>query len=444
MARPPIQRLPILLGLTGVWLLSGCSIARQSTGDPASRAGPRWFKGNTHTHSLWSDGNDFPEMVVDWYRQRDYDFLGLSDHNILSAAEKWKSVAAVISRAGGDDVMSKYIARFGESWVLRRNVTTEEGTRIDVRLRTLEEFRPKFEKKGEFILIQAEEITDRFERHQIHINAVGLAELIRPQRGTSVRDTIRNNLRAVKQQEQRLGTPIIAHLNHPNFGFSVTAEDLAHVLEEEFFEVYNGHPGINHTGDDLHAGDERIWDIANTIRLGELNARPLYGVATDDSHNYHGRGNVTPGRGWIMVRADRLEKDAIIEAMQRGAFYASSGVTLKDVRFEAGRLDIEIDARPGVQYVTEFIGTRTGYDITSTPVLDEQGQEVDTTRRYSSDIGEVLATSRGRKASYTFKGDELYVRATITSSEDPLNPSYEGQKQQAWVQPVGWKKHVNK
>ena len=29
----------------------------------------RWFKGNTHTHSLWSDGNDFPEMIVDWYKK---------------------------------------------------------------------------------------------------------------------------------------------------------------------------------------------------------------------------------------------------------------------------------------------------------------------------------------------------------------------------------------
>ena len=23
-----------------------------------------WYKGNTHTHSLWSDGNDFPEMIA--------------------------------------------------------------------------------------------------------------------------------------------------------------------------------------------------------------------------------------------------------------------------------------------------------------------------------------------------------------------------------------------
>ena len=26
-----------------------------------------WYKGNTHTHSLWSDGNDFPEMIAKYY-----------------------------------------------------------------------------------------------------------------------------------------------------------------------------------------------------------------------------------------------------------------------------------------------------------------------------------------------------------------------------------------
>ena len=35
---------------------------------------PRWWKGNIHTHSLWSDGNDFPEMISEWYRTHDYNF----------------------------------------------------------------------------------------------------------------------------------------------------------------------------------------------------------------------------------------------------------------------------------------------------------------------------------------------------------------------------------
>ncbi len=52
----------------------------------------RWYKGNTHTHTLWSDGDDFPELVLDWYKSRDYDFIAISDHNTLADKEFWKEV----------------------------------------------------------------------------------------------------------------------------------------------------------------------------------------------------------------------------------------------------------------------------------------------------------------------------------------------------------------
>ena len=58
----------------------------------------RWFKGNTHTHSLWSDGNDLPEMIVDWYKNEGYDFLALSDHNTLSRGQRWMPVKQVDKR----------------------------------------------------------------------------------------------------------------------------------------------------------------------------------------------------------------------------------------------------------------------------------------------------------------------------------------------------------
>ena len=47
----------------------------------------QWFKGNTHTHTLWSDGDAAPEVAAAWYRDHGYDFLVLSDHNILSEGE---------------------------------------------------------------------------------------------------------------------------------------------------------------------------------------------------------------------------------------------------------------------------------------------------------------------------------------------------------------------
>ena len=49
------------------WLLAGLLSASALAADPA--AAFRWWKGNLHTHSLWSDGDDFPEMVADWYKR---------------------------------------------------------------------------------------------------------------------------------------------------------------------------------------------------------------------------------------------------------------------------------------------------------------------------------------------------------------------------------------
>lgn len=393
----------------------------------------RWYKGNLHTHSLWSDGNDYPEMICDWYASHGYHFLALSDHNILSQGEKWvpESQAA---RRGAIDALRRYRARFGEEWV----ETRERDGQQEVRLKALSEFRSLVEKPGEFLLIQGEEITDHFGSLPIHINATNLVELIRPQGGESVRDTIARNLRAINEQRLRVGRPILAHLNHPNYGYAVTAEDMAAVSEERFFEIYNGHPAVAHLGDEQHVGLERMWDIANTIRLAELQSPPLYGLATDDSHNYFGMRDSSPGRGWVMVRADRLEPAAIVNAIERGDFYASSGVSLNDIQFDAasGRLTIQIEAEPGVEYSTRFIGTREGFDKSSHPVEDDQGQELSVTRVYSPDVGETLQTVSGATPTYQMTSDELYVRAVITSTKPHSNPSYEDQSEQAWVQPV--------
>src|SRR5690606_12207599 len=62
----------------------------------------RWWKGNLHTHTFWSDGNDFPEMTAEWYRRRGYNFLALSDHNVLSQGQRWMA-EETLKRRGGDD-----------------------------------------------------------------------------------------------------------------------------------------------------------------------------------------------------------------------------------------------------------------------------------------------------------------------------------------------------
>ena len=402
--------------------------------EPADAKSLRWYKGNTHTHSLWSDGNDFPEMIAEWYKTHDYHFLALSDHNILSRGEKWIDAETPAKRSNLG-ALERYQKRFGDKWVEIRK--TETGR--EVRLKPLDQFRSMFEKPGEFLMIEAEEITDSALSKPVHINASNLVELIRPQGGATVREAIANNLIAVERQSRRVGRPILAHVNHPNFGYAVTAEDLAAVVEERFFEIYNGHPGVNQLGDETHVSLERMWDIANTIRIADMKLPPLNGLATDDSHNYEGPRGATPGRGWIMVKAAELTPDALINAVHEGSYYASSGVVVEEFKFQDKQFSIAIAPQQGVEFVTQFVGTPKDYDRSNEPVRDQAGKEIDATRRYSADVGQVFAEVSGNNPSYKLTGKELYVRAVVNSSKPHPNPSYDGQHEQAWIQPVGWK-----
>ncbi|MEA3210528.1 MAG: hypothetical protein QOE70_3585 [Chthoniobacter sp.] len=400
---------------------------------PAAEPSARWWKGNLHTHSLWSDGDDYPEMIADWYRQRGYHFLALSDHNILSDHERWISIA---KSRGGELAFSKYLTRFGSPWVEVRDV---EGDK-EVRLKMLSEFRVPFEEPGRFLLIQSEEITGR----SIHINATNLREVILPYSGydpeksENVVKAMQRTINTVMEQRQRTGVPMFPHINHPNFKWAITAEELMQLDNERFFEVYNGHPAVRNEGDERHAGTERVWDIILTERLAQLGKEVIFGVGTDDSHQYHNEPKKLsrPGRGWVMVRAAKLSVEALIAAMEAGDFYASSGVTLQEVRREKDRLSLEIEVEPGVTYTTEFIGTRQGYDRSSEAIPGDNGEPLRVTRRYSKDIGTVLASVAGTSASYTLIGDEIYVRARVVSSKPKVDPSFAGEVEQAWTQPL--------
>lgn len=393
--------------------------ARVAVGDEPE---PRWWKGNLHTHSLWSDGDEFPEMIGEWYRTHDYNFLALSDHNVLSEGMRWMPLTAVIKRSDAG-ILDRYRARFGDAWVETRG--TPGDADHAVRLKPLDEFRYLLEERNKFIMIPAEEISDRSEGKPVHINATNIVEVIPPSGGKTVREAMQNNLRAILEHEKEHGREVLPHLNHPNFGYAVTAEDIAAVVSEKFYEVYNGHPGVNQLGDADHVSVERIWDIANSIRRTDLNVAPLMGIATDDSHEYHGLPGSRPGRGWVMVRSQYLTPEHLIRAMKRGDFYASSGVSLDDVKFDPSTrtLSLKIRAEPNASYRTDFIVSRS-------PQPDSHGEH----------IGVIAASAQDVEPSFTMGKDDLYVRAVVTSSIPHVDPSIAEQKQQAWTQPVGWER----
>lgn len=91
---------------------------------PLTASPPKYLKGNLHTHSLWSDGDDFPEMIADWYKQHGYQFLALTDHNVIAEGERWVPADANATRA---TALWKYESRFGPRWVERRTKKVNPG-----------------------------------------------------------------------------------------------------------------------------------------------------------------------------------------------------------------------------------------------------------------------------------------------------------------------------
>ena len=388
------------------------------SGGPAASTGAakRWYKGNTHTHSLWSDGDGAPEHIADWYKSHGYQFLVLSDHNILQDGEKWRKVGT-----GKAEVTPDHLADLQKRYSGAVEVR-EQGGAKEMKLRTFSELRKRFEEPEKFIFVQGEEISDKFVQKvdgkdvtlPIHHNSMNHGHLIPAPGGSSVRDVLERTVAAVEAEAKKSGRTVLVHLNHPNFGWGVTADDLAHVLGEHFFEVYNGHRGVRNYGDADHKSSEQIWDYVLALRLGKLGGPPLYAFATDDAHNYHKeQSTANPGRGWIMVRAESLSPDVLLEAMIRGDFYATSGVVLEDVEAGKESLSVKVAAEPGVEYVIKFIGTK-----------EAGGPTV------------ALNTVQGTSATYRFAGDELYVRAVVVSTKPHPNGYEKTDVQTAWVQPV--------
>jgi len=133
---------------------------------------------------------------------------------------------------------------------------------------------------------------------------------------------------------------------------------------------------------------EQLWDAA----LGQGAA--LWGVASDDAHDYNVPGKYPAGGGWVMVRA-RRDPQAILDALARGRFYASTGVVLDRAEVVADELVVDVAAAAAGSYAIDFI---------------ENGKPVET----------VQGKSARRALPQTG-----YVRAVITR----------GDGKKAWVQP---------
>jgi hypothetical protein len=256
--------------------------------------GLRWFKGNTHTHTLESDGDSPPEYVARWYKDHGYHFLVLSDHNVF--------------------VNPAMLAHLVDST---------------------------------FILIAGEELTSSFQERPVHVNGLNLPHLVEPRTDSTLVGTIQRNVDAVREVE---GVP---HINHPNFRWAFGAAELLQIRNDRLIEIWNGHPLVHNEGGGESPGLEQVWDILLTsgkriFGIAVDDAHHFQGEFAAERAN--------PGRGWIAVRAASLDAAEIMHNLEQGLFYASTGVVLDDIVITPTTIEVRIHARGDFRFTTTFIG----------------------------------------------------------------------------------------
>ena len=305
----------------------------------------KFYKGNIHTHTTKSDGDEDPIKVTEWYKAHGYDFLVLTDHNH----------------------------------------------------RTILDYGNETETPETLLMIPGEEVTISIQNNDvavpIHINGIGIERLIEPVEVDGVVSTIQANIDSIKEAGG------IASINHPNYKWAYTIDDLIQVNGATAIEVFNGHAGSNGYGGNTRPSAEQIWD--GILSSGKL----IYGVAADDSHHYHDftPKMANPGRGWICVQAESLSESSIMDSIKTGDFYASTGIDLDELVNFNNTINISIrteDEDP--LNLPEYITTITGYE------------------------GKILHQTDSLNLNYQLPKNAHYARATVKSSE--------GFK--AWTQPI--------
>jgi len=282
-------------------LVDGAEDARAVTPPPAL-----WLKGSTHVHAKPSGDSTTPiPDVIAWYEAHHYDFIVLTDHNQVSE-------------------------------------TGETSTRGSIAVR--------HPPAPGLIVIAGSELThnpvgclppgDASGKCRIHVNGIALTE--RPV-GKFTWAPHSAHERTVKYQAafdriRELGG--FSQINHPQWFWGMSGELLAELASRgaRLVEIANVQFPKWNAGDADHPGMEAVWDAAL------VKGATIWGVATDDAHDYRadGKGEYPAGGGWVVVRVAERDPKAIAAALASGQFYSSTGVELARVEVADGALHVAV------------------------------------------------------------------------------------------------------
>lgn len=315
-----------------------------------------WLRGSTHIHARPSGDSTTPiPEVVAWYESHGYDFVVLTDHNQVSEVDPDRDTTgqvAVRNPPAGLIVLAGIELTHNPSGCVPPGDTSR--------------------------------------RCRIHVNLLGTTA--RPGRKVewaprSTHDRVAKYQAALDKRKPLGG---IAQLNHAQWFWGMTPDVLVEIASRGIvlYEIANRAFAKWNKGDKTHPSTEALWDSALT------RGATLWGVASDDAHDYRGGGKYPAGGNWVVVKA-RRDPQAILDSLATGRFYSSTGVVLDRAEVVGGELVVEV-APSNAAHVIEFI---------------ENGKRVATAK-----------ANAARRAVPT----NGYVRAVVTR----------GDGAQAWIQPA--------
>lgn len=250
----------------------------------------RFYRGNLHTHSTRSDGILAPEEVCRRYRAEGYDFMALTDH---------------------------FIGAYKYPMVDTRDFRTKDFT----------------------TLIGAELHSGATSNGELwHILAVGLPFDFAPPDapGFSAHEGMETGAEIARRARDAGAFVAVAH---PQWS-GLTLADARTIEAAHAVEIYNH---------GCWAGCDRPdgWAI-NDLLLSE--GRKLTQVATDDAHFYE------PDHfgGWVMVKAEENDPDALLDALKRGHNYSSQGPEIR--RVEITDKEVVVECSSAVSVIVQGYG----------------------------------------------------------------------------------------
>lgn len=121
------------------------------------------------------------------------------------------------------------------------------------------------------------------------------------------------------------------------------------VWSTQNYPDYSGLKGL--WGVEVHnTGCNRAGYSENDQAFNDLlmEGEQVYPLATDDSH-----GTYDCFGGWVMVKAKELEYNTVMQALEKGDFYASTGPAIHELTMENGIVHIECSNAREVRLTTE-------------------------------------------------------------------------------------------